>query len=246
MRFIKLIIEYDGTDFCGYQSQGTRQLRTVQDELEKALRLLTGAEIRVNGASRTDAGVHALGQVVNFAINTTIPTHRFPLALNGILPGDLVVREAVEVPPDFHARFDARSKTYIYRILNVRIPSAFWHRYAYFVARPLDVAAMRSGAEILVGRHDFHAFCAAGSPAKTFTRTLFKCKITERRPLVEIEVSGDGFLYNMVRIIAGTLVEIGLSKRDPAAINEALQTGERIKAGITAPPHGLCLVKVEY
>lgn len=247
MRNIKLTIAYDGTAYHGFQEQRGTGLPTVQEELEKCLSGLSGRKVQVIGAGRTDAGVHARGQVINFdARGWNIPTDRIPLALNGTLPGDIAVLDARDVPDDFHARFSARSKEYRYSIHNSRIPDPFLKRYSYFFPRPLDLEGMRAAAEHLKGRHDFSAFKAEGTPVKSAVRTLYDIRIEGIGNMVELVFLGDGFLHHMVRIITGTLLEVGLKKLAPGAIPEILSSGDRARAGPTAPPQGLCLMEVFY
>jgi len=248
LRNIKLTIAYDGTNYHGFQEQRGTGLLTVQEVLEKCLYRLAGREIRVTGAGRTDAGVHARGQVVNFnACGWNIPTERIVLALNGMLPADIAALKAEDVEPQFHARFSALAKTYRYTIYNSRIPSPFWRLYSYFVPRPLDVEAMARAAKKLEGTHDFAAFQAAGSPVKNTVRTLYSVDVCrEGEELIHLIFRGNGFLYNMVRIMVGTLVEVGLGKREPDDIPDILASRDRTRAGPTAPPGGLCLERVEY
>ncbi|SHJ07096.1 tRNA pseudouridine(38-40) synthase TruA [Desulfofundulus thermosubterraneus] len=248
MRNIKLTIAYDGTNYHGFQEQRGTGLVTIQEVLEKCLRRLAGREIRVTGAGRTDAGVHARGQVVNFdAAGWNIPAERIVLALNGMLPRDIAALEAEEVGPEFHARYSALAKTYRYTIYNSRIPSPFWRLYSHFVPRPLDVQAMAGAAQWLVGTHDFASFQAAGSPVKHTVRTLFSVDVCrEGKEVIHLIFRGNGFLYNMVRIMVGTLIEVGLGKRDPDDIPAILAARNRTRAGPTAPPEGLCLERVEY
>lgn len=247
MRNLKVTIEYDGTNYFGIQTQKNPHLPTVQETLEDILTKLAGETIQVNVAGRTDGGVHARGQVFNFRTNWTIPVDRVVLALNsGGLPQDIVALEAEEVSLDFHARFDAREKTYRYTIYNSRVPSAFLHRYSYFVPQRLDSNKMQEGALNLVGTHDFAAFKAAGSVIKDNVRTIYEATVERHGPLITITLRGNGFLYNMVRIIAGTLIEIGRGKLQPEAMAEIIAKGERTLAGTTVPPQGLCLEKVVY
>ncbi len=247
MRNIKMVIAYDGTNYHGFQEQRGTGLLTVQEVLEKCLLRLAGRQVKVVGAARTDAGVHAQGQVVNFdAAGWNIPAARIPLALNGLLPDDIVALHAQEVPPDFHARFSALAKTYRYTIYNARMPSPFWRLYSHFEPRPLNLETMAAAARHLQGRHDFASFRAAGAGAKTTVRTLFEAAVGRSGELVYLTFRGDGFLYNMVRIMAGTLVEVGLGKRTPEEVKEVLEARERSKAGPTLPARGLCLLGVEY
>jgi len=246
MRNIKLTIAYDGTEFHGFQIQTGTGLKTIQGTLEKVLSILTKEQITVIGAGRTDAGVHARGQVVNFFSNTRIPVERFPVAVNSLLPASIVVREAEEVGPDFHARFQAIRKTYCYTIFNEQIMDPFWRFYAYHVPVPLDIAAMEKACAFFLGRHDFRGFCASDTAVKDFVRTIEACSLKQDGPLIRLTVTGDGFLYNMVRIMAGTVLEVGKKKRGAEEIPELLQEGRRAAAGATLPPWGLCLLSVEY
>ncbi|MDD2421666.1 MAG: tRNA pseudouridine(38-40) synthase TruA [Heliobacteriaceae bacterium] len=246
-RRIKLIVAYDGTNYHGFQTQGNPYLPTIQDELAKAVRQLTGETVKITGAGRTDAGVHARGQVVDFLTVSRIPDERFSLAMNALLPRDIAVTAAKTVDPDFNARFAAAGKHYRYTILNQRVPSPFHRRYSFQVYPPLRVAAMQEAAQHLIGTLNFRAFCGAGSTARTFVRTIWSCRVTlgEENQLV-LDVTGDGFLLHMVRIIAGTLVAVGKGKFSPGDIPRIIASRDRTKAGMTAPPQGLCLMKVWY
>ncbi len=253
MKNILLKIEYDGTDFHGWQKQPGR--RTVQGELEKVLGMVCNTEISLNGTSRTDAGVHALGQQASFKAYFGIPVDRIMLAANNLLVGgrnsltvgDVRIKEVTEMPPDFHARYDAKGKTYRYKILNQEELSIFSRNYCYQVRQPLNDDAMRKAAAHMVGTHDFRCFQAAGSEERATTiRTIKRIDIARDGDLLQIEVTGDGFLYNMVRIITGTLVEAGLGKRDPEKIPYVLDSLDRGRAGHTAPPQGLYLARVYY
>lgn len=247
MRNIKLTVAYDGTAYHGFQEQRGTGLPTVQEELERCLSGLAGKKVQVIGASRTDAGVHARGQVINFdAGEWNIPTGRIPPALNGILPEDIAVLSAEDAGADFHARFSARWKEYRYTVHNSRRPDPFLRRYSCFFPRPLDLGAMREAAGRLEGRHDFSAFKAGGTPVKSAVRTLYRAVIDSGGDLIELTFRGDGFLHHMVRIITGTLLEVGLGKYPPAAVSGILASGDRTRAGPTAPPQGLCLIRVEY
>lgn len=246
MRNIKMVLAYDGTRYHGFQVQNRTGLKTIQEELEKALYMLTGEKTSIYGSGRTDAGVHAKGQVVNFFSSSSIPPERFPLALNSLLPRDIVVWQAADVPPDFHARYSAKKKTYCYTIYNDRHMSPFWRLYAYHVPVQLDVERMRHGAKEFLGEHDFSAFCAKDTTAKDFVRNVYECQIEKEGPLLRIVVAGDGFLYNMVRIMAGTLLELGEHKRLAEEIPDLFKKKERRLSGRTLPPQGLCLCSVEY
>jgi len=247
MRNLKVIIEYDGTNYFGFQAQKNPYLPTIQDTLEELLSKLAKEPIQVTVAGRTDAGVHASGQVINFRTNWTIPVDRVVLAMNsGGLPRDIVAREAEEVPLDFHARFDAKEKIYCYNIYNSRIPSAFHQRYSHFVPQRLDINKMAVSSKYLLGTHDFSAFKATGSTVKNNIRTIYEAGVKADGPLITITLRGNGFLYNMVRIIAGTLIEVGRGKLQPDDLAEIIASRDRTLAGITAPAQGLCLERVIY
>jgi tRNA pseudouridine38-40 synthase len=246
----RLTIQYDGTEFSGWQMQEGR--RTVQGELTRALSLLEGGEVVVHGAGRTDAGVHAEAQVASARLSREFEPVRLAAALNGNLARDARVIEASAATEEFHARFDARGKTYCYRVFNERYSSPFWSRYALHEARPLDLAAMRDAARHFVGRHDWTAFSAAQADVKTRVRELTALEISEhhsgrgRGRLVSVSVSAEGFLRYMVRSIAGALLAVGRGEADAEAVRRAVETGERPHAFATAPAHGLTLVEVRY
>lgn len=244
-RNIMLTLEYDGTDWHGWQVQ--QNARTIQGELEQALAKITGEAIRLTGSSRTDAGVHALGQVCNFRTTSRIPLERIPFALNANLPASIVVRAAKAVPAEFHARFQASGKRYKYKIRNSHIPSALQRNFCWRVPGQLDLTAMQQAASFLQGRHDFKAFQAAGSPVTNTVRNLICLRVT-RTSCTDLAICaiGDGFLYNMVRILVGTLVQVGLGKRLASDMPLILSQRDRLLAGPTAPPHGLYLEKVYY
>ncbi|MCL6636067.1 MAG: tRNA pseudouridine(38-40) synthase TruA [Peptococcaceae bacterium] len=247
MRNIKVTIAYDGTNYHGFQEQRGTRFQTVQGVLEEKLAKLTGREIRVIGAGRTDSGVHARGQVINFDPGDwPVPPAKAAYALNSLLPDDIVALESAEVPASFHARFSAVAKSYRYTIYNGKMPSPFLRLYSYHVPWPLDVAAMQAGARYLVGRHDFSAFRALGTPVKTTVRTLFEARVSREGELVFVDLRADGFLYHMARMIAGTLIRVGLGKIPPGQVAEILAGRDSLKAGPTAPARGLCLEKVEY
>lgn len=247
MRNIKLTIAYDGTNYHGFQEQRGTGLCTIQETLEQCLTRLAGERIQVVGAGRTDAGVHARGQVINFRnANWPIPIERIHLALNGILPDDIVVLSAEEVLEEFHSRHSAKTKTYSYCILNDRIPSPFYRLYSYFMPVPLNIKAMEQAAAHLLGRHDFKCFQASGATVKSTVRTLYQADILKDGPLVKLVFTGDGFLYNMVRIMVGTIVQAGTGKIEPTQVIEILQACNRFKAGPTFPPQGLCMERVVY
>ena len=248
-----LMIQYDGTRYNGWQRQPGQ--RTVQGEIEHVLQYLAGREILINGTSRTDRGVHALGQCASFVWDFPLPTEKLPFILNkrfgagGIgrsgAPGDIRILEAREMPSDFHARFSCRGKTYRYII--ERNGDIFRRNMAFQLADSLDHAAMREGAEFIVGTHDFKSFEASGgNPRETTVRTISNLTIEEEGDRTVIEVTGDGFLYNMVRIMVGTLVEVGTGKRTPDEIRCILDGRDRQLAGFTAPPQGLYLKEIYF
>lgn len=244
MKRILLTVEYDGTNYSGWQ----RQLNglAVQQVLEEALSRATGESIVVTGASRTDAGVHALGQAVHFDTASSIPPEKYPFVLNTMLPRDVRVLTSREVPPDFHARFMTCGKQYTYRMINTRHGSAIRRNTHVHVPLVLDLAPMQRAAMTLLGTHDFAAFQASGGTAKTTVRTIHKAEITRQGDEVILTIEGDAFLYNMVRIIAGTLMEIGTGKRPGGAIAQAIATHDRLCLGQTAPAQGLTLMRVLY
>lgn len=244
MRRILLTISYDGTAYAGWQ----RQLNAVavQQRVEEALFRLTGERIGVTGASRTDAGVHALGQRAHFDTGGSIPADRFPYALNTCLPPDIRVLAGREVNGCFHARFDAKGKQYTYRIHNAPHASTLYRNLTTHVPVPLNVEAMRSAMPQLLGTHDFAAFQASGGTAKTTVRTLLSISLTKSGDDLTLLVRGNAFLYNMVRMIAGTLIEIGKGKLDGCCFQTAFETGDRLALGPTAPAKGLELTRVFY
>jgi tRNA pseudouridine38-40 synthase len=244
VRNIKLLIAYDGTDFSGWQRQPDR--RTVQQVLEEAIGRLTGVQPPTNASGRTDAGVHALGQVVHFYSASRHSTGVFVKALNAMLPPDVRVKGAWDMPQSFHSTLDARSKRYRYVIDNGPIADPFQLRTSYHVYLPLDVEAMNRAAQALKGRHDFHSFETNWPNRTSSVRTIFDIEVTRIGDNVRVEVEADGFLYNMVRSITGTLVQVGIGRWPEAKVAEALLAEDRREAGPTAPPQGLFLVRVRY
>ena len=247
----RLTLQYDGTDFHGWQMQNDE--RTVQGELSRVLALLEGREVIVHGAGRTDAGVHAEGQVASVRLTREIEPERLRAALNGNLARDVRVMEAFVAADDFHARYSARGKTYVYRIFNGPIMPPFLVRYALHEARALDTGRMRRAVRLFPGEHDWTAFSAAQSEARTRVRTVTDLDLTERVDprnaggrLIEIRASADGFLRYMVRSIAGTLLAAGRGETDEETVARAISTGDRSLAGATAPAHGLSLLEVDY
>jgi tRNA pseudouridine38-40 synthase len=246
MRNITLTLEYDGTNYHGWQSQAGTGRPTIQDTLEQALKALTGDVIKTCASGRTDAGVHALGHVVNFNTGSTIPADAWAPALNHLLPEDIRVLLSEDAPEDFHARYSARGKIYKYLILNRRAPSALQRNYAWHVNRRLNLKEMRLAAACLVGQHDFSAFRSSGCGAHSPVRTLNALTIKRRGEVVEILLEADAFLMHMARNIVGTLVEVGLARYTREAVKQMLLSCDRSKAGRTAPAHGLYLLKVSY
>jgi tRNA pseudouridine38-40 synthase len=244
MRRLKLVLEYDGTAYHGWQVQPG--LDTIQGRLEAVLARLAGSAVHVMGAGRTDAGVHALGQVASSSAEIRLDDLALRRALNALLPKDIVVREVATVSPEFDARRCARSKTYRYTLLRRAYPSALQGRYSLYVPYALDAEAMREGARCLIGTHDFSAFragtCAAATPIRTVSRACWETV----GDLWRFDIVGNAFLQHMVRIIVGTLLEVGRGRRRPGDVVEILATRDRRLAGKTAPSHGLCLVGVEY
>jgi tRNA pseudouridine38-40 synthase len=261
-RTLKIVLAYDGTDLVGWQRQPAGV--SVQALLEDALSAIEGRPVAVVGAGRTDAGVHALGQVASCRIDHTLPAAQLTTALNAMLPGDVRVLEVTDADEAFHARYSARLKTYRYLLLNGAVASPFERRYVWLVSQRLDVAAMAAGARLLEGEHDFAALRAAGSATKTTTRRLTAAAVDEAASaevvggslalqnvgcagrVIVFEFTGTGFLRHMVRNAVGTLVYIGLGKREPAWMADVLASGDRAQAGPTAPAHGLFLVGVDY
>jgi tRNA pseudouridine38-40 synthase len=242
----KITIEYDGSGFHGWQRQ--KRQATVQGEIENALHTLIGQKIAVIGSGRTDAGVHALGQVASFNCHTRLGPGTLQKALNSLLPEAIVIRDCKLVAPTFHARYDAKRKTYRYRILNHPLPVAVGRQYAWHLRRPLDLDAMRRAAAILLGRHDFSAFEGAGSPRSHAVRQVFRAVIDreEKAEYLAFDIEADGFLRFMVRNIVGTLVLVGGGNINDTDFEEILLSKERKLAGATAPPHGLFLMCVTY
>ena len=244
MKRIKLTVAYDGTDYCGWQIQ--KNGITVEEVLNRALSRLTGEEITVVGASRTDAGVHARGNVAVFDTDTRIPAERIVYAVNALLPEDVVVVRSEEVPAGWHPRKCVSVKTYEYRILNKEFPDPVRKRDTYFVSFSLDIERMRRAAEYLKGEHDFKSFCSAQTAVETTVRTIYDLDIKKEGEIITIRVRGNGFLYNMVRIIAGTLAGVGRGYFEPEDMERMLEAKDRTQAGVTAPPQGLTLVGIEY
>jgi len=244
MKNIKLILEYKGTRYAGWQKQNNAV--TVQQRLDEAIEKIMGEKPKTYASSRTDAGVHALGLCVSFRAGTRIPVEKLPLALNSALPDDIAVVSAQEAEADFHARFSAKGKKYIYRICSRASRSPIHRDFAWHVTRSLDFEAMKEASGHFVGRHDFSAFKATGGSENSSVRTIYAAELIKSGDLIELHISGDGFLYNMVRIIAGTLVYVGLGKIAACEIPEIISSGDRTRAGKTPPPEGLFLSEVYY
>lgn len=244
-RNIKLTIEYDGTDYQGWQRQlNTRE--TLQEIIEEVLRGILQKKVSLIVSGRTDAGVHARGQEANFKTYTKIPLKKLKRALNSLLPDDIVVTRAQDIAWDFHARFAAKTKIYRYAIINQKYPSVFWRKFAYFVPFKLDFRLMQKEARALLGRHDFRCFQAAGRKAKDTVRTIKKIKVTKKGSIIFIDIQANGFLYKMVRNIAGTLIEVGRGRKPQISIKKILNSRNRQFAGPTVASCGLCLLRVQY
>jgi len=241
----KLILEYDGSAYHGWQRQS--EDRTIQGTIEQALKQLTQMDITLIGSGRTDAGVHALGQVANFHCNTKLTPQAFLAGLNSLLPDDIVIKECCEIDNDFHARYCVKSKTYAYRILNRNVPSAIYRNYTWFIQKRLDKPLMKSAIDPIIGTHDFKAFEGSGSPRPHTIRYVQAAMLSEEEEDIFVfKITANGFLKFMVRNIVGTLVEVGIGKRNPDDIKEILLSKDRNRAGVTAPPHGLFLMSIEY
>jgi tRNA pseudouridine38-40 synthase len=251
MKNLKMVVSYDGTAYSGFQSQPSRN--TIQDKLVEAIAALTGETVKITGSGRTDAGVHARGQVFNFYTDSAIPTERWSLAINSRLPEDISVLSTEQVPESFHARRLAKRKTYRYTIQRTRHPDVFYRRTRFHHPTPLAIEEMRKALALLEGKHDFTSFCTTRRPDGSHVRTILKAKIVledwdevGQAGVIHIEITGSGFLHNMVRIIVGTLIEIGEGKRPSAEMAEILQACNRRRAGPTAMAHGLILWEVVY
>lgn len=244
MRNICAKVSYIGTDFNGFQAQPYG--RTVQNEIEKAIRHLTGEATVIIGSGRTDAGVHAIGQVFNFHTASSIPTERWAIALNTRLPKDIVITDVRDVPDGFHARRSAKRKTYRYSIDTGKFPDVFARAYRYHHPTPLDLEAMRKGLAHLVGRHDFTSYTSIRSTKPHHVRTIYEASLRQEGQALHMTITGNGFLYNMVRVIMGTLLWVGQGKLQPDDMKRILEGRSRALAGPTAMPHGLTLVDVDY
>ena len=245
MRNIKLVIEYDGKEFNGWQKQPNKS--NIQGEIERAIKQITGEEVDLTASGRTDAGVHALGQVANFKTNSNIPIEKIPIALNSNLKKSIVIKSAEEVEERFHSRLNCKRKTYRYIINNSKYGTAIYRNLETHIPMKLDIQKMQEAVKYFEGEHDFKAFKASGTSSKSSVRTIYKAEVIDAgNERIYIELTGNGFLYNMVRIIAGTLVEVGLGKIEPNEIKTIIESKKRENAGKTLPPQGLYLVNVEY
>lgn len=244
MKRIKLVVAYDGTNYRGWQIQKNGE--TIESVLNRALTELTGEEIHVMGSSRTDSGVHAMGNVAVFDTEARMAADKFSYALNQRLPEDIRIQHSCEVPPDFHPRYQETVKTYEYRILNREFPLPAFRLNTYFTYYALDTDRMQKAAEYLLGEHDFQSFCASGAQVKTTVRTVYDLRVLKDGDLITICITGNGFLYNMVRIIAGTLIKIGTGEWSPESMKDILEAKDRTKAGPTAPAKGLTLMEIVF
>lgn len=244
MRNIKLTIEYEGKDYNGWQKQPNKL--NIQGEIERAIQIVTGQEADLIGSGRTDAGVHAFGQVANFKTESDFPIEKLATAINSQLKKSIRVLKAEEVPLEFHSRYHCHKKTYGYIIENSEQGTAIYRNTTYHVSQPLDVEKMQQAANYLVGEHDFSSFKSSGTSSKSSVRTIYQAQVLKEQTRVIIMLTGNGFLYNMVRIIAGTLVEIGLGHMEPTEMQKILEAKDRQKAGKTLAAQGLFLMNVEY
>lgn len=245
MKNIKIEIEYDGTRYNGWQTQ--KNAMGIQEMITNAIRQATGETVKLNGSGRTDAGVHALGQTATFETNTTIPVNKIPEAVNKFLPKDIVIKNAEAMKNDFHARYSAKGKKYMYIVNNSKYPSAIHGNFEYHVRDELDYKKMKKASEYFEGTYDFRGFMASGSSVKDTIRTITKVQLKKRDDgRIIFNFSGDGFLYNMVRIMVGTLIEVGKGKINPEEIPDIIKSKDRNRAGKTAPAQGLYLVEVYY
>ena len=244
MRNIKLTIQYDGTNYCGWQKQNNA--KSIQEEIGRSIVKVTGEEVKLIGASRTDRGVHAQGQVANFMTASNIPADKFKYAINSNLPEDIRIKESELVDDSFHSRYDAVGKKYIYLIFNRRILNPLYRNYSYHVPYELNINHMEIAAKYFLGTHDFSAFMAANSSVKSTVRTIYDIELTRNKDLISVSIKGNGFLYNMVRIIIGTLVEVGSGKLSPHSIPQIIESKNRKTAGHTAAAKGLYLEEIYY
>ncbi len=245
MRNIKMVLEYDGSKYQGWQKLGNTE-NTIQEKIEKTIKMIINEDITLIGSGRTDAGVHAKGQVANFKTNSEIELNDFLYYLNVYLPKDIRVKDMREASERFHARYNVKKKYYVYYVYNDTFQSPFYRKYSYHVPEKLNVENMNEASKLLIGTHDFRAFTSVKSKKKSTIKTIESIKINNSTPIISIEYTADGFLYNMVRILTGTLIEIGNGTRDVNSINALFDSKNRADAGFTAPAHGLFLEKVIY
>lgn len=244
MRNIKLIIEYDGKEFGGWQKQPNKL--NIQGEIERVIENITGEKVELIASGRTDAGVHAFAQVANFKTNSNIAIEKIPIAINSQVKNSIKIQNAEEVSLDFHSRYNCKKKTYRYIINNSKYGTAIYRNLSYHIPTKLDIEAMKKAIKYFEGEHDFKSFKSSGAGGKSTIRTIYSANIFTEGDNVAIDLTGNGFLYNMVRIIAGTLVDVGLGKLKPEEIPGIIEAKDRTKAGKTLPPYGLVLLKVEY
>lgn len=244
MRNIKLIIEYDGKGFNGWQKQPNKL--NIQGEIERAIEEITGESIDLIASGRTDAGVHSLGQTANFKTESKIPIEKIPIAINSKLKQSIIIKSAEEVDERFHSRYNVKSKKYKYTINNSKYGSAIYRNVEYHFPIKLNIENMQKAAKYFEGEHDFKAFKASGTSSKSSVRKIYKAEVIKNEDRIYIELTGNGFLYNMVRIISGTLLDVGSGKIAPEEIKNIIETKDRKLAGKTLPPQGLCLVEVNY
>lgn len=244
VRNIKLKIAYDGTNYHGWQTQLNKP--TIQETVEEAISIVMKQKVNLTGSGRTDSGVHAFGQVANFTADTNIPEEKVKIALNSILPLDIRILESEDVHLEFNSRFDAHDKTYMYQIYNDRVWDPFFTRYSCFVPVNLHFEKMKESVKSLVGTHDFSGFMASGSQVKTTVRTVYDVKLIKEDKLIKLYITGNGFLYNMVRIIAGTLIDIGKEIKNSDCFEKTINEKNRTLLGKTAEPQGLFLMNVSY
>ena len=244
MRNIKLTIDYDGKDFNGWQKQPNKL--NIQGEIERAIESITGEKVELIASGRTDAGVHAIGQVANFKTNSNIAIDKIPIAINSLVKNSIRIQNAEEVDEKFHSRYNCKKKTYRYVIDNSKYGSAIYRNIAYHIPTPLNVEEMKKAIKYFEGEHDFKAFKSSGTSGKNSVRNIYSANIVTEGTSIGIDLTGNGFLYNMVRIIVGTLVEVGLGKIKAEDIPSIIESKDRTKSGKTLPPQGLMLVKVDY
>ncbi len=246
MKNILIKIEYDGRNFVGWQSQRSKSSASIQETIEQALKKILREKVVLTGSGRTDSGVHASGQVANFNTNSLLSPEKIKMGLNGLLPPEISITSIKEVSKSFHAQFSAKSKLYRYTVFNRKERSVFEKNYSYHIYTPLKVDLMREETEVLLGKHDFRSFQASDKLKKSSVRRVRKIKITQKNDFIFIDIEAEGFLYNMVRNIAGTLIDIGRGKLPAGSMKKILLAKDRRKAGPTAPAKGLCLIKVNY